>query len=234
MIQKVDSRERHAVIIPLRSFKTGKSRLVLSSMNDRKELISTIARYVIQATEAYPTFIMTRDPEVAAWAIQNNVGVIDERGSDLNDSLTDCSKLLENQGYKRLAIVLGDLPLISKCDIDDALLSDIVHIISDDRSSGTNVLAFGLPTPIKFAFGANSFLRHTSQLRDMELEFRVADKSVAGIDLDCNDDLDKLSELSKSEQTLSADAHKRILHIASIVKSSITDILPQIAERTNS
>src|SRR5579862_2929486 len=75
------------VVIPVRSFARGKSRLRGALDNgafgttDHETFVRMLADRAVDAAAPYPTAIVTSAPEVRAWAVDRDLFVVADRGS---------------------------------------------------------------------------------------------------------------------------------------------------------
>ncbi len=186
---------RVAVVVPIRSFQDGKTRIRAHRLDIKAELVRFTASSVLAATSAYETFVVTDDSEVKEWAHSMGCAVLRGRGGGLNEDLEFACRDLTTRGYQRVAIVLADLPLLRSEDIAKSLADSGVYIITDAQSVGTNLMSASLPLPLRLCYGESSCAAHSAQAHQAALTLTVVDAGLACYDLDTVDDIEALREL---------------------------------------
>lgn len=214
------------VIIPLRSFMSGKTRLNITSPEQRRQFLGTCAQFVISSSRNYPTIILTRDAEVAQWARDQSLEVFNDIGQDLNSSLEACLAQLANTKVERVTIVLGDIPLMFPIDLSQAFDSHKAWILKDRQGVGTNMFSFDLPLRFGLSYGSNSYQNHLRSLKTHGVEYVVPSLRLAQYDVDSPDDLVELRRLETTGCNLSAQAKKRIATLWDIYSAGHLDQLP--------
>ena len=76
-----------AVVMPIRSFSTGKSRLAALGTGNRGGIGRLMADAVLHAGGARRSYVVTADAEVASWASGRGASVIVCHGDSLNADL---------------------------------------------------------------------------------------------------------------------------------------------------
>ncbi len=191
-----DPRSAHfAVVIPIRSFFDGKTRIDSLGSNLKAELVKEAAASVVKAAHSYPTFVVSSDDEVKAWAQVQKCHVLDGGGANLNEDLESACNALANRNFRRVAIALGDVPLLRDEDVTASLAAPGAYLITDVQGTGTNLLAIDLPIPITLSFGANSRALHCEQALELGIALCVVEESFACFDLDTPGDIFALREL---------------------------------------
>ncbi len=212
----MQSSSTSAVVVPIRSFKDGKSRFTFGSHSRTKALVKTMAGFVVNAANGYQTYILTKDVEVVEWARSERLGTFEDMAFDLNDSLALCSWSLWVSGLKRVAIVLGDLPLIKHEDIEAALTANDLWILGNSNQKGTNILAFDLPIPLNLCFGQNSYQAHLASINGLGLPYCEAPLSGASFDLDSPEDLQPLQDYARDN--CDSDFKERLLQLEGLIR----------------
>ncbi len=153
------------VVVPLRSFRLGKTRLAAELSDERRQMLgSTLAETVSTAIReaGLTAAVVTADDEVAEWASLRGHLLVDDPGTGLDAA---CRAGVMT-APRRWAVVHGDLPLVSGADME--FLADLVRagrdVIAPSSDGGTTVLS--ARGPIEFAYGPASFHRHLPQLDD--------------------------------------------------------------------
>ncbi|MDA8262098.1 MAG: 2-phospho-L-lactate guanylyltransferase [Actinomycetota bacterium] len=197
-----------AVVTPLRSFSTGKSRLFALGADKREDIGRLAAEAVLAAGGPYQSHVVTADPEVASWASHRGASVIICHGASLNADLEEALEVLGASGFHRAVIALGDLPLLRKGDVDKAAASSGFFLIPDRHRAGTNLLACDLPCPIRLAFGEGSFAAHLAAISNARAPLTIDAQSLARYDIDLPEDLDALAALDAGESLTAAERHR--------------------------
>ena len=202
MVDKDPNSADFAVLIPIRSFFDGKTRIRSVGSNLKAELVKEAAAGVVDAARSYPTFVVTSENNVKGWAQNQKCDVIDGGAANLNEDLGSACSALAARDYRRVAIALGDVPLLRADDIAESLAAQGAYLITDVKRRGTNLLAIDLPIPITLSFGPNSRALHCEQVIELGIALRVIEESFACFDLDTPGDILALKELraTKSEQ----------------------------------
>lgn len=183
------------VVIPVRSFAGGKSRLAgafgegAAGAAEHAAFVRSLADRAADAAVPHPTVVVTSAPEVVAWAAERNLAVIDDRGS-LDIAAADGRAWAAEQGLARIVIVHADLPDITSLD---AVTGDggarVAAIVPCHRDDGTPVLSVPVAAPFAFSYGPGSFARHVDAARAAGLDVRVVRNPRLAFDIDGLDDL---------------------------------------------
>jgi len=180
-----------AVVIPIRSFEAGKSRLgARLDPGRRADLLRAMAENVVAAAGPMPVAVVSGAGEVRRWAGALGLSVIDDPGS-LNLAAAAGLGWAGVAGFDRVVIAHADLPLartLAPVAADGRL--PVVTAVPCHRDDGTPVLS--LPTAATgfvFAYGPGSFRRHAAAARAAGLAFRVRRDGRLGRDVDAPEDL---------------------------------------------
>lgn len=162
------------VVIPLRSFDAGKSRLsAVLDVSARQALITAMLTDVLDAVFG----CRLNDVVIAAcgehaMAVANRLGVralSDETpNGGLNAALTRTLKT-GLVGGRTTMIVAADLPRIRTTDLTAVLASQAPVVIAPTHDAGTAVLLQRPPAIIPLAYGANSAFRHAANAQALGL-----------------------------------------------------------------
>jgi 2-phospho-L-lactate guanylyltransferase len=189
-----------ALIVPVRSFTSGKSRLAdRLAPAERAILARSLADIVVDPDHRIPTYVVCDDPAIAEWSTSRAARPILVGARGLNESLTAARpEILAHSSAKRFAIIHADLPLAHRLAEDLRALSSTtfdehgVVIVTDAESDGTNVLV--LPRSVlqewEFAYGPDSCSAHRSQAESRGLVVNVIGSGNLSLDLDTARDLD--------------------------------------------
>jgi 2-phospho-L-lactate guanylyltransferase len=163
------------ILIPCKSFDTGKSRLSesLDSFARREVCRELFIRTLNHATAVVAPAqirIVTSDPDAIAIACRYSIAHIPDRGRGLNAALEDARDVLlaEIKPDSAVQILPIDLPFASP-DATSQILScygDAV-LAPDEIGTGTNVLLLRQPAlrRFRFAFGPGSYAAHVAGAR---------------------------------------------------------------------
>ncbi len=182
------------VIIPVKGFDTGKSRLAAALTDEeRAVLVRNLVKRTIGCAVAVvgreATYLLSPDAEVVAAAGESGVQGLLQNGGGLNDGLDELRRRLEPV---RTVIVSADIPHIDARDIRAHVLIGGVGISPDREKMGTNVLSVPRPGTMRFRFGYDSFYEHRRAARRAGLAVTVIDLPRLRLDLDRPRDLRRL------------------------------------------
>jgi 2-phospho-L-lactate guanylyltransferase len=181
------------VVIPIRSFRFGNSRLAAAlEDDDRIRLARRMAETVVGAAGDRPISVVSSDVDVADWCARHGLERLDDPGS-LDGAADSGRDWARARGLARVVIVHGDLPFAAGLD---AVAGDgaapIAVLVADHRGDGTPVCAVPVGARFAFSYGPNSFVRHVAAARAAGLTVRtVTDPSLA-FDVDVPEDLARL------------------------------------------
>lgn len=177
------------VVIPVKSFGEGKSRLAGAlSDSERKALVVSMATAVVDAAGTLSTIIVTNDDEVRSWAEDLDIKVISPSESGLNNAADAGRRAARELGYDRVLICHADLP--------EAI--DLTHvaghgnemvIVPDLAKEGSNVVSVPVSADFLFSYGEGSFKRHLDEAARCGYEVVVVEDPLLGRDLDDPQDL---------------------------------------------
>ena len=180
-----------AVVIPIRGFEAGKSRLgARLDAARRAELLRAMAENVVAAAGAMPVAVVSNAREVRGWAAALGLTVLDDPGT-LDLAAAAGLGWAAASGFGRVIVAHADLPLattLTPVAADGRL--PVVTAVPCHRDDGTPVLS--LPTSATgfvFAYGPGSFRRHAASARAAGLAFRVRRDGQLGRDVDAPEDL---------------------------------------------
>jgi 2-phospho-L-lactate guanylyltransferase len=174
--------ESVAVVVPIRSFASGKGRLagVLSDAA-RAALARTLAQRVLDAAAPLPVYVVTSDDDVVAFASDNGAKVVPDAGS-LNAAADAGRAAAAADGFAMVIVAHADLaqptPFAWVADFDG------VTIVPDRHGTGSNVVALPTAAAFAFAYGDGSRARHEAEARRRGLALRVVDAASLAWDVD--------------------------------------------------
>lgn len=178
------------VLIPIRAFLRGKSRLeVLLDPLERAELLLSMADGVVDAAGGLPVAVVTSASEVVGWARERGLVLLPDPGS-LDEAAAAGMRWATAAGLGRLVVAHADLPFAHSLA---AVLGDgrrpLVTAVPCHRDDGTPVLSLPTGTAFRFAYGPGSFRRHAAETRRLGLALRVVRDPSLSRDVDRPEDL---------------------------------------------
>ena len=178
------------VVVPLRSFRSGKSRLGDSlDSGARAKLVASMAERVIAAAGPLPVVVVTSASEVRAWATARGLEVLEDPGT-LNDAAKAGVRWAGHCGLPRAVVAHADLPFAESLvplARDGGL--PVVTAVPCHRDDGTPVLSVPTNLAFDFAYGLGSFRHHAAEAHRRGLAFRVVRDPALSHDVDVADDL---------------------------------------------
>jgi 2-phospho-L-lactate/phosphoenolpyruvate guanylyltransferase len=186
-------RPRAAVVVPVRSFAGGKSRLGrFLDAAQRADLLRTMAEQVVLAAHPLPVAVVSSAPEVSAWAASLGLAILEDPGG-LDEAARTGQQWAASLEIGRVVIAHADLPLARGLG---ALARDgsrpVVAVVPCHRDDGTPVLSLPTAVPFVFAYGPGSFRRHAAEAHRLGLAFRVIRDPALAHDVDAPEDLNGL------------------------------------------
>lgn len=192
--------DRIALVIPVRSFDHGKTRLADHFTPDqRSRLARAMAEIVVAPRADADTIVVCNDDSVAHWARSRAATVTISDTTGLNPSLTSTrDSVLRSTDADWIVVAHADLPLagdivgvIGEAIATRPLGGDCVVIATDRRRDGTNVLAVSRRTfaQWEFMYGPGSLGAHTAQAERLGLRVIEIDHPGLAVDIDTHDDL---------------------------------------------
>jgi 2-phospho-L-lactate guanylyltransferase len=191
------------VIVPVKPFKQGKSRL--RACFGRQGLYALNYNLFVQTIENVKTaacfdgmMVVTRDRHAQDIAKQNGLEVcLEQRPSSLNLAVSQAMDCILAWGGGQLLVLPTDLPKLTPGDLVstmELLPSSGVLIVPDHFYRGTNALGMTSPRLIDAAFGTNSFHNHCLQAQKKRLNLRVYYNQAIMHDFDTQLDLELIRQ----------------------------------------
>jgi 2-phospho-L-lactate guanylyltransferase (CobY/MobA/RfbA family) len=178
--------ESLAILVPLKGFALGKSRLREGGVRDVDDLARSLARRVLRACEPRPLLVACESDDVAAFAAEMGVEVLLSNAHGLNEALSLAYSQLASR-FARLVIAHGDLREPEGLGLFDPPPG--VTIFSDIHRAGTNVLALPTGLDFRFRFGPDSAVAHQREAQRLNVEVRMDFDSPWRFDVDEPGDL---------------------------------------------
>jgi 2-phospho-L-lactate guanylyltransferase len=191
----------HYALIPVKDLTQAKVRLSpLLSPAERYTLATAMLDDVLAAVRQASTIermaLVTTDPHALALAAQWGFEVVDEgSGRGETGAVELAVKVCRERGASSLAVIPGDIPLLTAADVDVVLQHgrqyDIVIVPSWD-SRGTNAVLLRPPDALQLRFGAWSFCPHAKRAKRKGLSDKVVRLPRVALDIDTPEDLARL------------------------------------------
>jgi len=195
---------RHSLwlIVPIKPFAQSKSRLASTlTVEGRTLLIRTLFRHVLVTARASQLFsgilVVSRDADALAIASEEGAIPLLETGNDLNAALEEARASTWISDATALLVLPADLPNITIAELQRLASSEnlpahprapMVTLVPSN-TGGTNALLQQPPHAIPFAFGEDSFARHSRLARQRALPVHVLESPALAFDVDLPDDL---------------------------------------------
>ena len=200
MPRSPSSRAGAGVVIPVRSFTFGKSRLVGAfgagsfATTSHEAFVRGLADRAVDAASPRPTAVVTSAPEVREWAAGRNLVVLPDPGS-LDGAADAGREWVAGHGIDRVVIVHADLPdIVSLDSVAGDGAAGVAVIVPCHRRDGSPVVSLPVApvpgsAPFEFSYGPGSFARHSAEAKRAGLELRIVIDDAMGFDIDGPDDL---------------------------------------------
>jgi 2-phospho-L-lactate guanylyltransferase len=180
------------VLVPVKAFSQAKMRLApVLSVAERAALARRLAERVVSAARPLPVTVVCDDPGVAMWALDLGAKVLREPGLGLNAAVTAAVAQLASEGYERVVVAHGDLPLAT--NLAWLACEDGIVLVPDRRNDGTNVISLPARCGFKFSYGPGSFARHQDEAQRSGLPWRAVHDDTLAWDVDVPDDMAALA-----------------------------------------
>ena len=176
------------MLVPVKAFAEAKLRLAPALTEiERAALARRMASRVVAAASPLPVAVVCDDVDVRIWADSVGARVVWRPGRGLNRAVQDGVAALAADGFERVVIAHGDLPLATTLAwVADG---DGVTLVPDRHDDGTNVACVPAAAGFRFAYGSGSFARHRSEADRLDLTLRVVRDPALGWDVDVPGDL---------------------------------------------
>lgn len=176
-----------AVVVPIRSFRGALSRLVdVLNESQRRALMRRMAARVVAAAEGYPTFVVTDDAEVAAWAGTVGATAMRVGRPGLSTAAAVAVGCLADTGIERAVVAHADLALVRSLR---PAMGPGLTIVPDRQRDGSNVVCVPTSAGFHFAYGPDSFGRHVAEAERLGLAVTVVEDESLTTDIDHPEDL---------------------------------------------
>ncbi len=188
---------RLGALVPMKPLPQVKTRLsACLDAEARSALMAESLQRVIyvlrDAAVADEIAVISRDPEVRAWARWMGLSALRERGTSLNAALRQGRRHFRRADA--LLVLSADLVAVQPDDLRAMArlarecAEPCVVIAPDRRSSGTNALLLKPPGVIDFVFGDDSAQRHAAQAAQRGAAVRWYRSDSISLDIDLPED----------------------------------------------
>ncbi|GJQ52294.1 MAG: 2-phospho-L-lactate guanylyltransferase [Anaerolineaceae bacterium] len=195
-------------IIPVKPLRRGKSRLAgMLSEDERTQLNHALLEHTLNTLSALKeitkVLVISRDPLALNLARQYDARTVQEEGTPhLNAALQRATIAAQAGRALGILILPADLPLITTEDIrallDRAVKPPVVAIAPDRHKRGTNALVISPAGLIEYAFGEDSFQRHSELAKQAGARLEIVDSPSLALDLDTPEDLEIVKHMENS------------------------------------
>jgi 2-phospho-L-lactate guanylyltransferase len=182
------------IAVPMKSLAAAKRRVApeLTPL-ERGALTLAMLEDVLDAAQGvngWETWVISPDEVVLEIAVRRGATSVPEEKPPLASAIRQVERLALEQHADALAVLPGDLPLITTEALTGALrtLGPVVLAPSHDEV-GTNLLLRRPPRAIPARFGPQSFRRHLDQAEARGLPTAVVDRRELSFDLDLPSDI---------------------------------------------
>lgn len=195
-------------VVPVRGLRTGKTRLAgYLPPEAREALTRRMLVGVIRAAVEVPTVevvvVVSPDPEALALARAVEPDRVvslpqDASRPGLDAAVTAGRSWAVARGAAAVAVLFGDLPLLTSEEVGRLVAGDAPIVLASDRAgTGTNALMLRVGVTgggggFRFQFGLDSFARHLAEARRLGLGVETMLAPGTAHDLDTVDDLREL------------------------------------------
>jgi 2-phospho-L-lactate guanylyltransferase len=207
-------------LVPVKDLTQAKARLSpLLSPEERQRLAAAMLDDVVtalrQATLLDRIAFVTTDATALAIAARCGFEAIEEGfGRGETGAVEFASKVCLEAGATSLAVIPGDIPLLTADDLDRILrqgeASEVVLVPSWD-SRGTNAVLMRPPDALQLRFGSWSFFPHVKQARRRGLSYTVMRLPRVALDVDTPADLARLVAGGAGTRTYAVLEHMGVL-----------------------
>lgn len=178
-----------ALVMPLKSFGSGKGRLspVLDAAG-RERLSRECAERVVAAAAGLAVVVVTDDAnDVREWAHLRSIDCIAQSTTGLNGAVADGVAWARTRGFAHAVVAHSDVPLA--CDVRRFIDEGNVVIVPDAANDGTNLMSLPTDATFTFHYGPGSFRLHVDEAMLRGFAPRIALSDEWSLDLDNPEDL---------------------------------------------
>lgn len=188
-------------LVPVKDLTHAKGRLAaLLSPTERHALARAMLEDVLVALQQASTVdriaLVTTDAHALWLAARGGFEVVDEgSGRGETGAVELAIKVCQERGASALAVIPGDIPLLTAADVDCVLQHGTQHdvvIVPSWDSRGTNAIFLRPPDALQLRFGSWSFFPHVKQAKRKGLSYKVVRLPRVALDIDTPEDLSRL------------------------------------------
>jgi 2-phospho-L-lactate guanylyltransferase len=196
-------------IVPVKRLGVSKRRLSkFLSSQERKLLTIAMLEDVLIALKSSAIneiVVVSSDPNVRMIADRLGVSFFSPIRNGLNAAVEEATAWCMRNEADSVLVVPADVPLLSSEDVNTIVElgngDGSTVVLSPSNNGGTNAL-FQKPPNLLFAqFGCRSFARHSRQAINKGISIKFHYSSTIGLDIDYEEDLQKLVESPLSNST---------------------------------
>lgn len=196
-----------AVVMPIRSFSSAKTRLAgVLTADSREALARYCATVVLAAARPLPVFVVCNDADVADWAKRGGAEVVEPKRPGLNEAASAGREAARATGLDRVIVVHADLPLAESLTTLDGTDHDVL-VVPDRHDDGTNAMLLPTAGRFDFRYGPGSRRSHVEEATRRGLTCAVAARGDLALDLDSLDDLHEAGIVVDSAGRLTLPPH---------------------------
>ncbi len=187
-----------AILIPYRGTKKDKSRLRKdfegSSVEDLLyDMMQHVINEVAHLEEVQTIYVLTKKDEID---FEGNYRILKDMGRNLNDSVQQAFKLIEEEN---IIITMADLPLLKTRDVQkviETIKKGKNAVLAPTSDNGTSILGFSKYVSFPLVFGINSALKFEKILQEQNIEHEILPHVIGYRDIDTFKDLIELENNS--------------------------------------
>jgi 2-phospho-L-lactate/phosphoenolpyruvate guanylyltransferase len=137
----------------------------------------------------WETWVVSPDEAVLEIAARRGVRVLPEERPGLSAAIRQVERLAIEEGAQALAVLPGDLPLLTPEALGGALRTLGPVVIAPSNREGTTLLLRRPPRAIASRYGANSFRKHLALAEARGLPVAVVNRPALSFDVDLPGDI---------------------------------------------
>jgi 2-phospho-L-lactate/phosphoenolpyruvate guanylyltransferase len=207
-------------LVPVKDLTQAKVRLSpLLSPAERAALAAAMLDDVLAALRQASTLeriaLVTTDPHALALASHWRFEVVDEGTARGETGAVELAiKVCRERGASSLAVIPGDIPLLTAADVDCIMQYGAQHdvvIAPSWDSRGTNAIVLRPPDALQLRFGSWSFFPHVKQAKRKGLSYKVVRRPSVAMDVDTPEDLARLVPQAMGTRSYAVLEEKGIL-----------------------
>lgn len=207
-------------LVPVKDLTQAKARLSpLLSPAERHALAAAMLDDVLEALRHVSTLdriaLVTTDAYALALAARWGFEVVNEgSGRGETGAVELAVKVCRERGASSLAVIPGDIPLLTAADVDCLMRHGIryeVVIAPSWDSRGTNAVLLRPPDALQLRFGSWSFFPHVKQAKRRGLSYKVVRLPRLALDVDTPEDLARLAPQALGTKSYTVLEERNIL-----------------------